>query len=115
MISACLKQELPEPDYQIWGDGTIIIVFRKKPAAGNQTDVPEGGTQAAIKDKIIQIIRLDDKTTIQKISEMTGVSVRTLKRRISEIPNLRYAGTGYRSLGDSRREWPKEAAKGTTK
>ena len=119
MISTCLKQELPEPFYQIWVDGTIVIVFRKKKTTGNQNDVPQGGTQggtqAALKEKIIQIIRLDDKTTIQKISEMTGVSVRTLKRRINEIPNLRYVGSGYSGhweiVGETA---PKEDTKGTT-
>ena len=51
--------------------------------------------KVALKEKIIQIIRLDDKITIQKMSEMTGVSVRTLKRRINEIPEIRYVGSGY--------------------
>ncbi|MBR4518868.1 MAG: winged helix-turn-helix domain-containing protein [Victivallales bacterium] len=74
-------------------------MFRKKTVQNSQSDVhqggTQGGTQAALKGKIIQIIRHDDKITIQKISEMTGVSVRTLKRRINEIPEIRYVGSGY--------------------
>ena len=48
-----------------------------------------------LKERLLQIIRKDGKVTIQKISEMTGVSVRTLKRRISEIPCIKYVGSGY--------------------
>lgn len=30
MVSACLKQKLPELDYQIWADVTIVIVFPRR-------------------------------------------------------------------------------------
>ena len=55
----------------------------------------QAGTQEMLKERLLQIIRKDGKVTIQKISEMTGVSVRTLKRRISEIPCIKYVGSGY--------------------
>ena len=66
---------------------------------GGGQGVPQGGTQGGTQDKlterIIQIIRNNHKITIQEISNRTGVSVRTIKRRIALIPNVKYVGSGY--------------------
>ncbi len=38
MIEACVKQGLPEPEYNVWADGTIVIIFRKTSISqGEQT------------------------------------------------------------------------------
>ncbi len=55
----------------------------------------QGGTQDALRDSIVHIINKDSRVTLQKMSEITGVSVRTLKRRISEMPAVKYIGSGY--------------------
>ena len=55
----------------------------------------QGGTQDKLTERIIQIIRNNHKITIQEISNRTGVSVRTIKRRIALIPNVKYVGSGY--------------------
>ena len=55
----------------------------------------QDGTQEALKERIIQIISVNEKITVREISEMTGVSVRTLRRRLGEMHNVRYIGSGY--------------------
>ncbi len=55
----------------------------------------QDGSQDKLTERIIQIIRNNNKITIQEISNRTGVSVRTLKRRIALISNIRYVGSGY--------------------
>lgn len=55
----------------------------------------QGGTQRKLEDRLIQIIKENSNTSIEKMSEITGVSVRTIKRRIAEMPNVKYVGSGY--------------------
>ena len=57
--------------------------------------VPQGGGQDKLTERIIQIIRNNNKITIQEISNRTGISLRTLQRRIPLIPNVKYIGSGY--------------------
>ena len=58
-------------------------------------DGTQGGTQDKFTERIIQIIRNNNKITIQEISNRTGISLRTLQRRIPLIPNVKYIGSGY--------------------
>jgi Predicted transcriptional regulator containing an HTH domain and an uncharacterized domain shared with the mammalian protein Schlafen len=76
---------LPNLNYAVTQDGT---------QDGTQGGT-QGGTQDKFTERIIQIIRNNHKITIQEISNRTGVSVRTLKRRIALIPNIKYVGSGY--------------------
>ncbi len=59
----------------------------------------QGGTQEVLKDKLetrlLQLIRNDKKISIKKMSEATGISERTLKRRISGMSNVEFVGRGY--------------------
>lgn len=41
------------------------------------------------------MIKVNGKISIKKMSEATGVSVRTIKRRISEMPNVQFIGRGF--------------------
>ena len=68
---------LPNLNYAVTQDGT------------------QGGTQDKLTERIIQIIRNNYKITIQEISNRTGLSLRTLQRRIPLIPNVKYIGSGY--------------------
>ena len=76
---------LPNLNYAVTQDGT---------QDGTQGGT-QGGTQDKFTERIIQIIRNNHKITIQEISNRTGVSIRTLKRRIALIPNIKYIGSGY--------------------
>ncbi len=55
----------------------------------------QDGSQDKLTERIIQIIRNNNKITIQEISNRTGISLRTLQRRIPLIPNVKYIGSGY--------------------
>ena len=46
-------------------------------------------------DKLLQLISKNAKITTEKMASAMGVSVRTIKRRISEMPNIEYVGSGY--------------------
>ncbi len=58
-------------------------------------DGTQGNAQDKLEDRLIQMIRSNEKVSIKKMSEVTGVSVRTIKRRISEMPNVQFAGRGF--------------------
>ena len=76
---------LPNLNYAVTQDGT---------QDGGQ-DGGQGGGQDKLTERIIQIIRNNNKITIQEISNRTGISLRTLQRRIPLIPNVKYIGSGY--------------------
>ena len=40
-------------------------------------------------------MRNNSKISTKKMSEATGISVRTIKRRLSEMPNVHFIGRGY--------------------
>ena len=44
---------------------------------------------------MIFMIRNNAKISIGKMSEATGVSVRTIKRRIAEMSNVQFIGRGF--------------------
>ena len=58
-------------------------------------DGTRGNVHDKLEDRLIQMIRSNEKTSIKKMSEATGVSVRTIKRRISEMPNVQFVGRGF--------------------
>ena len=62
-------------------DGTLVMVHD---AGGNQAPT-----------KVIGDIPYGHKIALRDISEMLGVSLRTLNRRISEMPTVKYIGSGY--------------------
>lgn len=55
-------------------------------------DVPQEKEQ--IKEFIKTEIRKNNKTTIQKIADKTGLSRKTVQRMTKEIDNLKYIGRG---------------------
>ena len=40
-------------------------------------------------------IRINPNITTVSLSKMAGVSVRTIKRRVADMPNIRFVGSGY--------------------
>lgn len=56
----------------------------------------QGGTQIEDLSTWIETqIRTNPNITTESLSKMAGVSVRTIKRRIADIPNIRFVGSGY--------------------
>ena len=61
---------------------------------GTQDDT-QGNKRVKLEDQLILMIRNNAKISIGKMSEETGVSVRTIKRRIAEMPNVQFIGRGF--------------------
>ena len=55
----------------------------------------QDGTQGKLEERLLQIIAGNNKTSVKEMAAITGVSVRTIKRRIAEMPNVKYVGSGY--------------------
>ena len=57
------------------------------------------GTQDVPQDhldvQILELMRANDKISTESIAKTLGVSSKTIKRRIKEMDNVRYIGSGY--------------------
>ena len=65
---------------------------------GTQDDTQDGtqdDTQKDIKHQITDLIRKNNKISTEKIAIALGVSVSTIKRRIKEMENVHYVGSGF--------------------
>ena len=68
------------------------------PRSGTQDDTQDGtqdDTQKDIKHQITDLIRKNNKISTEKIAIALGVSVSTIKRRIKEMENVHYVGSGF--------------------
>ena len=45
--------------------------------------------------QILELMRANDKISTESIAKTLGVSSKTIKRRIKEMDNVRYIGSGY--------------------
>ena len=54
-------------------------------------DVPQG----ELDNWIEQQIRRNNHITTEELAMMSGKGVRTIKRRISKLPHIKYVGSGY--------------------
>ena len=62
-------------------------------------DVPQGVPQGVPQDhldvQILELMHANDKISTESIAKTLGVSSKTIKRRIKEMDNVRYIGSGY--------------------
>ena len=58
-------------------------------------DGTQGGTQENIQTQIFDMIKENEKISTSDIAIKLGISVRTVKRRIKQMPNVSYIGSGY--------------------
>ena len=92
---------LPNRNYGSQPETTLIEKVDTEPNTEKRTEKTatqakrKTGIQAKLGQQIIQIIKQNNKITLRNISEMLGVSLRTLNRRISEMPTVKYIGSGY--------------------
>jgi len=92
---------LPNRNYGSQPETTLIEKVDTEPNTEKRTERTatqakrKTGIQAKLGQQIIQIIKQNNKITLRDISEMLGVSLRTLNRRISEMPTVKYIGSGY--------------------
>lgn len=64
------------------------------PQGGTQDDTQDG-TQKDLKHQITELIRKNNKISTETMAIALGVSVSTIKRRIKEMENVHYVGSGY--------------------
>ena len=86
-----------------------FVVTLPRLARGTQGDaqgvaqgVTQGGTQGGIQggtqglsEGIKAMVRKNPKITAKELSSATGVPLRTLRRHLAKLPNVRYVGHGY--------------------
>ena len=66
-------------------------------------DVTQGVTQGVTQDvtqddieaKILGLVRENNKISTETIAQKLSISSRTVKRRIDNMPNLKFVGSGY--------------------
>ena len=61
---------------------------------GDTQGVPQGGIQELARDVVTRILG-NPKITAKELSMALGVPLRTLRRHLAKLPNVRYVGHGY--------------------
>lgn len=70
------------------GDGTRV-------ESDTEDDTQGDAQRQGLCAWILEQIRKNPKITTEKLVEMSGKSITTIKRRTANMPNLRYKGSGY--------------------
>ena len=58
-------------------------------------DVPQGVPQDNLDVQILKLMRENNKISTDSMAMLLGVSSKTIKRRIKEMDNVHYIGSGY--------------------
>ena len=91
MIDVCKAHNLPEPFYQIWADGTIVLTFqRPKTAKNGETNGETNGKWESLTERqnsIIQCLQKNGTHTSRTLSILLDISQRTVEREISFLRN----------------------------
>ena len=58
-------------------------------------DVTQDVTQDDLDARIIALIKKDSKISAEKLAMALGVSVRTIRRHIKQMDNIRFVGRGF--------------------
>ena len=83
MVDSCLAANLPEPEYSVLADGTIVITFRKVAPVNAPVNAPVKLTTT--EQQIIDILKTDSHTTYDKLAESLGVNRTTIMRNIRTL------------------------------
>ena len=62
---------------------------------GGIQDGTQGGTQDKLQKQIFDMIEENPQISTSEIATRLGVGVRTVKRRIKQMTNIVYVGSGY--------------------
>ena len=55
----------------------------------------QDGTQDDINNRIISLIRANNKISAKDMANELGISLRTVRRKLSELDCIKYVGRGY--------------------
>ena len=83
MKEACREIGIPEPEFEITGFFTILFRRKTSESIGLNIGISIGlnETQA----KIIELMEMDNKITMQRISEIIGIAKRNIEASISDL------------------------------
>ena len=102
IMDACQKRGVAVPAWSING-GFVVVTFMR-PTKGDTQDDTQGDTQDGTQDGtqenefdkwIENQIRLNPQITTEELAKMSKKGIRTIKRHIAKMPNIRYVGSGY--------------------
>lgn len=87
MIDVCKAHNLPEPIYEIWVDGTIVLTFQRPKTANfgetNGETNDKWGSLTKRQISIIQCLQRNGSYTSRTLSALLEISQRTIEREIS--------------------------------
>ena len=75
--------DLPEPEYSILADGTIVITFRKAAFANLPANLP------AIEKRILEELIVRPKSTYDELAQMTGKTRETVRVHIKALQDAK--------------------------
>lgn len=78
-----------------WAWSSRNILLNDALSANGTQSGTQNGTQDDMDKAIINAIRNNNKITMDNIAESIGLSRRTVARRIKELNNVKYIGSGY--------------------
>lgn len=111
MVDICKAAGLPEPYYEIT-DGFVTLVFKKKSDGGNGVNRggngvnrgADGANCGAIslterQTTVYELFTSDSKYTTKELSQITGISMRTLQRELSVLETAGYISRDIKRRG----------------
>lgn len=104
MVDICKAAGLPEPYYELT-DGFVTLVFKKKSDGGNGVNRgADGANCGAIslterQTTVYELFTSDSKYTTKELSQITGISMRTLQRELSVLETAGYISRDIKRRG----------------
>ena len=94
MVDSCVAAGLPEPEYGILSDGTMVLTFRKA-ASKDVRNAPENASvnapvNASVKlseteKRIMELLKSDGYCTYDMMSEKLSVNRTTIMRNVQSL------------------------------
>ena len=76
-------------------DYVMNVTDTRNDTQGGTQDGTQGGTQDKLQKQIFDMIEENPQISTSEIATRLGVGVRTVKRRIKQMTNIVYVGSGY--------------------
>ena len=78
-----------------FSDRTQFIVMMPNLNFVLSSNGTQDGTQDDINDKIISLIRANNKISAKDMAKHLNISLRTIRRKLRELDCVKYVGSGY--------------------
>ena len=97
MTDVCKVHNLPEPFYQIWADGTVVLTFLRPKTAKNGETNDKWESLTERQNSIIQCLQKNGTHTSRTLSILLVISQRTVEREIGSHCQRQSTGTSFLS------------------